>query len=218
MCGLFLSPKEKLKVPDRDMQLSHILLKFLNPAEDKHHPSSPKAQLWETRPPLLPLTLHFEFNQPIGMGHHMSQASNLISHFPALRPCCRSGLDSSGWGSFRAASHPLKTQLALSSTPKTPPHCLLFLCFWVCSRRIQLNYVQRGILWSLLPSVILWVYVLVWCVGGGDRVWLLPVFVSSAFINLGFCGSESCKVTTELQNCNVLLRQTHCHVCIFAKD
>lgn len=45
--------------------------------------------------PSLPL-LHFEFNQPIGMGHHMSQAPNLISHFPALRPCCWSGLDSSG--------------------------------------------------------------------------------------------------------------------------
>lgn len=28
------------------------------------------------------------------MGHHMSQTSNLISHFPALRPCLWSGLDS----------------------------------------------------------------------------------------------------------------------------
>lgn len=143
---LLLLSEEELTVPDWDVQLLSILLKFLHPAEDKHHPSSPKAQLWETLPPLLPPSLHFEFNQPIGMGHHMSQASNLISHFPALGPCCRSGLDSSGWGSFGAASHPQKTLLTLPSTLKTPPHALPFLCFWICSRRIQLNYVQRGIL------------------------------------------------------------------------
>lgn len=69
---------------------------FLHPAKDEHRSSSSKHNSGKgCSPTSLPL-LHFEFNQPIGMGHHMSQAPNLISHFPALRPCCWSGLDSSG--------------------------------------------------------------------------------------------------------------------------
>lgn len=76
------------------VQFSRLSSTFLRPAEDKHY--SPSSKHSSGKGCSIPPSLHFEFNQPIGMGHHMSQAPNLISHFLALRPCCWSGLDSSG--------------------------------------------------------------------------------------------------------------------------
>lgn len=84
---------EEVTVPSQKSR--SLLFVFLHPAEDEHKSSSSKHNSGKgCSPSSLPL-VHFEFNQPIGMGHHMSQAPNLISHFPALKPCCWSGLDSS---------------------------------------------------------------------------------------------------------------------------